>query len=77
MQFRIGQKVKVINNSNMSASLEATAIVTEANYVWHNYNLVGVQWLTKANRQMNGAYELYHFEPLAKKNEQLLFNFIV
>lgn len=77
MEFRVGQTVVLIDNYNMVASLGATAVVTDVDTgKRYNMKLIDVEWKTNSNRQMNGGYEPYHFEPLLKKNEQLLFSFM-
>ena len=76
MDFRVGQMVEVIDKCGMVASLGATAIVIKANHDWYDSALIDVVWRTNSNNQMNGGYQIHHFKPLIKKNQQLLFSFM-
>lgn len=78
MKFEIGQIVELINNNGMNALLSATAVVTRANYFFMDFSLIGVIWKRnwKQRGQGDGGYGLYHFKPLMRKNEQLVFSFM-
>ena len=76
MKFKVGQTVKVINKNGMVASLGATAVVIEGNHDWFDNDLIDVVWKTNSNNQMNGGYSSYHFKPMPRKNQQLLFSFM-
>jgi len=70
MNFKVGQKVKLIDNNGMAADIGATAVISKIGNGW-----IKVVWLAHANRQMNGRYPSYHFKPAIKRGEQLLFDF--
>lgn len=76
MKFKVGQRVKVIDNNGMVASIGAIAIVTKANHNCFGHELIDVVWKTHYKRQMNGGYHSYKFKPSFVKGEQLLFNFM-
>lgn len=71
MKFKIGQIVKLTNNNGMVACKGATAKVIGVGDMWIN-----VVWITLAQNQMSGHYQLHKFKLLHTKNEQLLFNFM-
>ncbi len=70
MKFKVGQKVMLKDNAGMNAIVGSIAII---------YNIdkefLYVMWTT-LQRQNNGAYSPFHFEPVIKKNQQLLFSFM-
>ena len=70
MKFRVGQKVRLIDNSNMAALKGATAMIREVRPLY-----IDVVWLTDSEGQMDGAYFPESFEVLSEKNQQLLFDF--
>ena len=76
MDFKVGQMVEVINKRGMVVLLGATAVVTKVIHRYCGMELIGVVWKTNSGNQMNGGYQIYHFKPLIKKNEQLLFSFM-
>lgn len=76
MEFKVGQKVELINNNGMAASLGATAVVTKIHFDWYGCTLLDVVWKTNFNNQMNSGYESYHFKPMFREGQQLLFAFM-
>ena len=76
MDFKVGGIVEVINKCGMVASLGATAVVTKVIHRYYGMELIDVVWKTQSNNQVNGGYQIYHFKPLIRKNEQLLFAFM-
>jgi len=78
MNFKVGQVVEVVNNCGMAVSKGATAVVTKANHRFRCYNtdLIDVVWKTNYNNQMNGGYQIYHFKPVLRKGQQILFSFM-
>ena len=76
MNFKVGQMVEVINKCGMVASLGATAVVTKVKHRYYGMELIDVVWKTQSNNQINGGYQIYHFKPLIRKNQQLLFSFM-
>ena len=73
MKFRVGQIVKLIDNSNIGAKLGATAIVRGV-----DSEFLSVEWKRNsfAKFQAHGKYFTRHFKPAVKKNEQLVFSFM-
>ena len=76
MKFKVGQIVEVINKNGMVASLGATAVVIKGHFDFYGSDLIDVVWKTNSNNQMDGGYSSYHFKPLIRKNQQLLFSFM-
>lgn len=76
MKFKVGETVEVIDKNGMVALLGATAVVTKGNHIWFDMELIDVAWKTNSNNQMNGGYTTWHFSPMLKKNQQLLFSFM-
>ena len=77
MDFKVGQTVEVINKCGMAASLGATAVVTKVMRQYYGMELIDVVWKTQSNNQINGGYQIYRFKPLIRKNEQMLFSFMI
>lgn len=71
MKFKIGQRVELVDNSGMCASIGAIAVIHDM-----ESSFINVLWKTRSNGQSNGGYFLWHFKPAIKKNEQLLFDFM-
>ena len=76
MDFKVGQTVKLVDKSGMVAEIGATAEVIKTNFDFYGSNLIDVVWKTNFGRQMNGGYSAYHFKPVLRKNQQLLFAFM-
>jgi len=70
MEFKVGQIVELVDNSDMAAEKGATAEIVEITR-WY----IKVKWLTKQKGQMDGCYFPKHFILFLRKGQQLLFNF--
>lgn len=71
MEFKIGQTVKLVKNHGTKAALGATATILR------KYDeFIVIKWKTQHNGQTDGAYFATRFEPVIRKNEQLLFAFM-
>ena len=75
--FEIGDKVKLINNTSMSAEIGSLAIVTGFASVDKTLDCIKVKWLdiSITHGQMNGSYEKWKFKNITT-NRQLLFDFM-
>lgn len=73
MEFRVGQKVELINNEDMGAELGAIATVKHIDSVY-----LSVIWVrdSKWRNQGDGGYRPKDFRPFIRKGEQLLFSFM-
>ena len=71
MEFRVGQMVKLVKAHGMGAELGATAVILRK-----NGEFIIVSWKTHFNNQAPGSYYSTRFEPVAMKNQQLLFSFM-
>ena len=71
MKFKVGQKVILIDDKFMGASLGTIAVVyrVDENYVY-------VHWGHDANGQGDGGYYPKQFKPLSEKGKQLEFSFM-
>lgn len=76
MNFKVGQKVELVDNSFMDAERGAIAIVTRATYDFVGVLCIDVQWMSNSNSQVNGCYKAISFIPHNVKGEQFLFNFM-
>ena len=76
MKFKVGETVEVINKSGMAVPLGATAKVIKTNFDFYGSDLIDVVWKTNFGEQMNGGYSSWHFKPVLRKNQQLLFRFM-
>ena len=74
MDFKVGQRVKLVDNGSMVAPRGATAVVMKADDWLKGY--IKVVWEGDANEQMDGHYSSACFKPLLVKNQQLLFKFM-
>ena len=74
MDFRVGQKVMLIDNGSMAAPVGAVAVVTGANDWLKGH--IKVVWEGNVNCQMDGHYRSSCFKTLPAKNQQLLFSFM-
>ena len=70
MKFKIGQRVMLIDRNGMNALVGSIAIIERIDNVF-----LHVTWTTP-QMQDDGGYESYHFKPLIRKNQQLLFSFM-
>ncbi len=71
MKFKVGQTVRLINNSGMSANVGATAVIYSVSYMF-----LGVNWKTNSRSQCSGEYYPDKFEPVVKIGKQLVFDFM-
>ena len=74
MDFRVGQKLILIDNSSMAAPVGAVAVVTGADDWLKGH--IKVVWEGNNNCQMDGYYCSSCFKTLLAKNQQLLFCFM-
>ena len=70
MKFVVGQTVMLIDNGGMNALVGSTAVIECI-----DDEFLYVTWTT-AQRQSDGAYYPFHFKPIPRKNQQLLFAFM-
>ncbi|MBE3037077.1 MAG: hypothetical protein IMZ70_08380 [Candidatus Atribacteria bacterium] len=82
MLFKIGQLLRLINNTGMCAPIGAIAkIVYRGSDSAYGVRVKWISGHTKIvnNRvfsQMDGVYANYHFVPVLEVGEQLLFDFM-
>lgn len=70
MDFRVGQKVMLIDKSGMNALVGSIAVIERI-----SKEFLHVTWTTPQS-QANGAYYPFHFKSVVEKNQQLLFSFM-
>ncbi len=77
MNFKVGQKVRLVNNYGMDAPVGSIARVTREPYKWTYGLLMDVMWVSKGNSlQMDGGYSANKFIPISDVNGQLQFEFM-
>ena len=74
MDFRVGQKVMLINNGNMAAPVGTTAVVIAVDDWLRGH--IKVVWEENVSGQIDGHYRSSCFKSLPAKNQQLLFSFM-
>lgn len=70
MDFKVGQRVMLMDRRGMLALVGSIAIIERVDKVY-----IYVTWTTP-QKQKDGAYFPYHFKLLPTKNQQLLFAFM-
>lgn len=70
MGFKVGQKVVLIDRTGMNVLIGSTAIIKRI-----DKEFLYIAWITPQT-QSDGAYYPFHFEPVIKKYQQLVFSFM-
>ena len=70
MDFRIGQEVMLIDGGGMRSLVGSRAVIMHI-----DNEFLYITWTTPQT-QSDGAYYPFHFKPMPRKNQQLLFSFM-
>lgn len=68
--FKVGDRVRLIDNKNMSASLGAIGKVSEPDEWCKKHNGIIVRWIKGSNDQMDGGYLASNFEKVGSCKEK-------
>jgi len=70
VNFKVGQKVKLIDNSGMIGDIGDIGIIKRVSLFF-----LVINWLYPIKDARDMAYFSLRFVPIPEKNKQLLFNF--